>query len=134
MTAYGSEELAVETLREGGDDYLINKPIRTEDLLEAIKNLWASGRQSRFLADIAPKFVAAAILTTKNPIFLESIQVEEKKLNTGMIAETMKDYKKEIIHSTIGIRQGFFEGSIDGAKSIGEAFDEMAKWVDEYYS
>ena len=36
MTAYGSEELAVETLREGGDDYLINKPIRTEILLEAI--------------------------------------------------------------------------------------------------
>ncbi|NMC76619.1 MAG: response regulator, partial [Candidatus Methanofastidiosa archaeon] len=36
MTAYGSEELAVETLRQGGDDYLINKPIRTEDLLDAI--------------------------------------------------------------------------------------------------
>jgi CRISPR-associated protein Cst2 len=68
-----------------------------------------------------------------------------------MIAETIKDYEKEIVASTIGVRQGFFEGSVDGAKSIGvrqgffegsvdgaksigDAFDEMAKWVDEYYS
>jgi len=110
------------------------KAQRVKDLLNAIKNLWTSGRQSRFLADIAPKFVAAAMLKTKNPIFLESVQVEGRKLNTGMIAETIKDYKKEIVVSSIGIRQGFFEGSVDGAKSIGDAFDEMAKWVDEYYS
>jgi CRISPR-associated protein Cst2 len=110
------------------------KAQRVKDLLNSIKNLWASGRQSRFLADIAPKFVASAMLKTKNPIFLESIQVEGKKLNTGMIAETIKDYKKEIVASTFGVRQGFFEGSVDGAKSIGDAFDEMATWVDEYYS
>lgn len=110
------------------------KAQRVKDLLNAIKNLWASGRQSRFLADISPKFVAAAMLKTKNPIFLESVQVEGKKLNTGMIAETIKDYKKEIVTSSIGTRQGFFEGSVDGAKSIGDAFDEMTKWVDEYYS
>jgi CRISPR-associated protein Cst2 len=110
------------------------KAQRVKDLLTAIKNLWASGRQSRFLADIAPKFVAAAMLKTKNPIFLESVQVDEKKLNTGMISETIKDYRKEIVASTIGIRQGFFEGSVDSAISIGGAFDEMAKWVDEYYT
>lgn len=110
------------------------KAQRVKDLLNAIKNLWASGRQSRFLADIAPKFVAAAMLKTKNPIFLESVQVDGKKLNTGMIKETIKDYQSEIVASAIGIRQGFFEGTPDGAKSIGDAFDEMAKWVDEYYS
>lgn len=121
---------------DGFDKDLGNKEKakRVKDLLSAIKNLWASGRQSRFLADIAPKFVASAMLKTKNPIFLESIQVDGKKLNTGMIAETIKDYKTEIVVSTIGVRQGFFEGSVDGAKSIGDAFDEMAKWVDEYYS
>lgn len=110
------------------------KAQRVKDLLNATKNLWASGRQSRFLADIAPKFVAAAMLKTKNPIFLESIQVEGKKLNTGMIQETLKDYNKEIVASTIGMRQGFFEGTVEGTKSIGDAFDEMTKWVDEYYS
>ncbi len=50
MTAYGSEELAVETLREGGDDYLINKPIRTEDLLEAISKALEK-RKSKSLED-----------------------------------------------------------------------------------
>lgn len=121
---------------DGFDKELSNKEKaqRVKDLLNSIKNLWTSGRQSRFLADIAPKFVAAAMLKTKNPIFLESIQVEGKKLNTGMIAETIKDYRKEIVASAIGVRQAFFEGSVDGAKSIGDAFDEMAKWVDEYYS
>jgi CRISPR-associated protein Cst2 len=121
---------------DGFDKDLGNKEKakRVKDLLSSIKNLWSSGRQTRFLADISPKFVASAMLKTKNPIFLESIQVEGKKLNTGMIAETIRDYKKEIVASTIGVRQGFFEGSIDGAKSIGDAFDEMAKWVDEYYA
>ncbi len=121
---------------DGFDKDLNNKEkaLRVKDLLDAIKNLWASGRQSRFLADISPKFVASAMLKTKNPIFLESIQVEGKKLNTGMIKETLKDYNKEVVASIIGLRQGFFEGTIEGSKSIGEAFDEMSKWVDEYYS
>jgi CRISPR-associated protein Cst2 len=121
---------------DGFDKDLDNKEKaqRVKDLLNAIKNLWASGRQSRFLADIAPKFVAAAMLKTKNPIFLESIQVDGKKINTGMIKETLKDYNTEIVASAIGMRQGFFEGTIDGAKSIGDAFDEMATWVDTYYS
>ena len=50
MTAYGSEELAVETLREGGDDYLINKPIRTEELLDAI-NKALEKRKSKKIED-----------------------------------------------------------------------------------
>ena len=121
---------------DGFDKDLDNKEKaqRVKDLLNAIKNLWASGHQSRFLADIAPKFVAAAMLKTKNPIFLESIQVDGKKINTGMIKETLKDYNTEIVASAIGMRQGFFEGTIDGAKSIGDAFDEMTTWVDTYYS
>lgn len=121
---------------DGFDKDLDNKEKaqRVKDLLNATKNLWASGRQSRFLADIAPKFVAAAMLKTKNPIFLESIQVDGKKINTGMIKETLKDYNTEIVASAIGMRQGFFEGTIDGAKSIGDAFDEMTTWVDTYYS
>ena len=47
------------------------KAERVEALLDALQNLWSSGRQSRFLADLSPKFVAAAITTVKAPIFLE---------------------------------------------------------------
>ena len=109
------------------------KAARVKDLLTAIKNLWASGRQSRFLADISPKFVAAAMLKTKNPIFLESIQVKGNLLNTDMIKETLNDYSAETVASVIGMRNGVFVGEVDNSKSIGDAFDEMKNWIDEYY-
>lgn len=108
---------------------------RTKGLLSALKNLWTSGRQSRFLADISPKFVAAAMMTTKNPIFLESVRVDDNAaINTAMIQETLADYEHEIAASVIGVRTGAFGGEIAGAVTIGKAFDAMAEWVDEYYS
>jgi CRISPR-associated protein Cst2 len=111
----------------------IEKASRVKDLLRAIKNLWASGRQTRFLADIAPKFIVAAMLNAKNPIFLESVKLEDKEINFSIIEETLKDYKPEIVSSVIGIRKGFFDNEIAYAKPLGEAFDEMEKWIDEYY-
>jgi len=110
------------------------KAARVKDLLTAIKNLWASGRQTRFLADISPKFVAAAMLKTKNPIFLESIQVKGNVLNVEMIKETLSDYSAETVASVIGMRNGVFVGEVDNSKSIGYAFDEMKNWIDEYYN
>lgn len=110
------------------------KAARVKNLLSAIKNLWASGRQTRFLADISPKFVAAAMLKTKNPIFLESVQVKGNVLNTEMIKETLSDYSAETVASVIGMRNGVFLGEVDNSKSIGDAFDEMKNWIDEYYN
>lgn len=111
----------------------LEKAARVKDLLKAIKNLWASGRQTRFLADIAPKFVVAVMLSTKNPIFLESVKLEGNGINLPIIEETLKDYNPEIISSVIGMRKGFFVNDIANAKPLGEAFEEMAKWIDEYY-
>lgn len=120
---------------EDGKDFIKSdeKAKRVKSLLDAVKNLWTSGRQSRFLADISPKFVAAALLKVKNPIFLESVQVQEKALNTGMIEETIKDYKGEIIAHAFGVRQGFFSSVPDGALSIGDAFTKISSWVEEKY-
>lgn len=107
---------------------------RVKGLLAALKNLWASGRQSRFLADISPKFVAAAMLKTKNPIFLESVRVDgDSTINAAMIQETLDDYSQEIAASVIGIRTGTFNDEIGGAVTIGDAFATMTAWVDEHY-
>jgi CRISPR-associated protein Cst2 len=132
--------ILIELDRLGSGDGFNNKNIdnkekaaRVKDLLAAIKNLWASGRQSRFLADISPKFVAAAMLKTKNPIFLESVQVKGNVLNTEMITETLSDYSAETIASVIGMRKGVFSGEVDKSMSIGDAFVEMNNWIDEYY-
>ncbi len=118
---------------KGKEIYNKEKAARVKNLLISIKNLWASGRQTRFLADISPKFVAAAMLKTKNPIFLESIQVKGNVLNTEMIKETLSDYSAETVASVIGMRKGVFSGEIDNSMSIGDAFDEMKRWIDEYY-
>lgn len=107
---------------------------RVKDLLRSLKNLWSSGRQTRFLADISPKFVAAAMTTTKNPIFLESVRCSGTAIDAALLAETLKDYEEEIVASVIGMRSGLFEGEVPGARSIGDAFDEMTAWVDSYYA
>lgn len=131
--------ILVELDRVGSGDGIdkvvtpVEKVARVKDLMAAVKNLWTSGRQSRFLADISPKFIAAALLNVKNPIFLESVQVENKALNVGMLEETVKDYKREIIASAFGVRQGFFSAVPEGAMTIGETFEQISSWIDKHY-
>jgi hypothetical protein len=50
-----------------------------------------------------------------------------------MIKETLEDYSKETLATVFGARTGFFSGSPEGTVSIGEAFDVMARWVDQHY-
>lgn len=120
---------------EGFEKELPNdeKASRLKDLLTSFKNLWTSGRQTRFLADISPKFLAACMLTTKNPIFLESIIPINGGVNIKLIKETVEDYKNEIKGCVFGARKGLFSNLPDGTVSIGEVFDTIAGWIDEYY-
>jgi len=39
ITAYGSERVAVETMRKGGEDYIINKPLRKKEVLEVVDRI-----------------------------------------------------------------------------------------------
>lgn len=109
------------------------KTARLKDFLNAFKNLWTSGRQTRFLADISPKFIAAAMLTTKNPIFLESVVPMNGGINVELLNETVSDFNNEIKAKVLGARKGLFSNLPDGTVSIGDAFDIMANWIDEYY-
>jgi CRISPR-associated protein Cst2 len=109
------------------------KTARVKDFLTAFKNLWTSGRQTRFLADISPKFVVAAMLTVKNPIFLESVAVANGSLDVELLKETIEDYKNETIGVVIGARKGLFSDLPDETVSIGDAFDKMANWIDQHY-
>lgn len=120
---------------EGFEKDLLNteKAARVKDFLTAFKNLWTSGRQTRFLADISPKFVAGAMLTAKNPIFLESVITVNGGINSELISETIQDYKDEIQALVIGARKGLFSNLPNETVSIGDAFNCMMNWVDEYY-
>lgn len=112
------------------------KATRVKDFLTAFKNLWTSGRQTRFLADISPKFVVAAMLTVKNPIFLESVVVAKDGLNVNveLLMEAINDYKSETTALLIGARKGLFSNLPAETVSIGNAFDTMANWITEHYN
>ncbi len=110
------------------------KAARLKDFLTAFKNLWTSGRQTRFLADISPKFVAAAMLKVKNPIFLESVIPLKRGVDTELLDETVQDFNPEIIESLFGARKGLFvENLPEKTVSIGEAFEKMKNWIERHY-
>jgi len=106
---------------------------RVNSLLDAFKNLWSSGRQTRFLADISPKFIAAAMLTTKNPIFLESVLPTNEGVNVDLLKEVLEDFNDEIKASVFGARKNLFSVLPEGTFTIGEAFNRMKIWVNDYY-
>ncbi|MFQ5561400.1 MAG: type I-B CRISPR-associated protein Cas7/Cst2/DevR [Nitrospinota bacterium] len=109
------------------------KAARIKDFLSAFKNLWTSGRQTRFLADISPKFIAAAMLTAKNPIFLESVVPLNGGVDTELLDETLQDFNVEIKESLFGARKRLFSNLPEGTVSIGDAFDTMMNWVEQHY-
>ena len=113
------------------------KATRVNALLAALQHLWSSGRQSRFLADISPKFVAAAVLTAKVPIFLESVLPtspgRDVTIHWQAIAEALEDAKKITVDHCIGARSGSFTQVPEGTRAVGEAFDTIREWIRDYY-
>jgi len=109
------------------------KTKRVKALVDAVQNLWGIGRQSRFLADISPKFICAALMKVKNPIYMECIKVKDDAVDEDLIRATESDFTRQIFHSVWGERKGFFSNDMDSAKPLGDAFDEIRGWIDEAY-
>ncbi len=110
------------------------KKRRVSMLLDAIQNLWGVGRQSRFLADISPKFVCAALMVVKNPIFLECVKVDEQGLvEISLIESTKNDFAAVIKNYVLGERKGFFPQDSSQALPMGKAFTEMKSWLEDVY-
>lgn len=112
------------------------KKERVKLFVQALKNLWSSGRQTRFLSDISPKFIAAAILKTKNPVYLESVRIlPQNEIQIEMLKEVENDFAEEIIASIYGVRSGIFSNVPQSSEftSIGDAFSEINNWIDSHY-
>lgn len=105
------------------------KADRVLAFLDAFQNLWSSGRQSRFLADISPKFIAAAYLSSKNPIFLESI---DHTIDIAALKSVVSDYSS-YIHDHVFASQSSVFPVEEGVKSLGEGFAAIKSWVNAYY-
>ena len=126
--------------KSAGDKYELSlsneeKAERTLALITAIQNLWTVGRQSRFLSDVSPKFVCAALMTVKNPIFMESVRInEDDEINVELIKNTIEDFENQVIHSVIGERKGFFRNDTEEFATLGECFNTIRTWIEETYN
>jgi len=110
------------------------KAKRVLAILDAIQNLWSVGRQSRFLSDISPKLVCAALMKVKNPIFMESIRIDDNDyINKELIINTLKDFENQIVDWVIGERKGFFGRDTEEFESLGKSFELIRNWIKDTY-
>lgn len=106
---------------------------RVESLINALQNLWSSGRQSRFLSDISPKFVATAYMKVKNPIFLEAVNItNDGKINITELNTVISDYSDYIEESCFAEQKAVFNSG-DDVLNLKEGFENIKKWVRNYY-
>ena len=109
------------------------KAKRVMAFIDAFRSLWSQGRQTRFLADISPKFIAAAIMKSKNPIFLEAVdlnkdgEIEIQKLNS-----VASDYGKFIDSHVFAVQEAVFQKP-EGCVSLKVGFEAIEKWVNQFY-
>jgi CRISPR-associated protein Cst2 len=109
------------------------KAERVIAVLAALQHLWSSGRQTRFLADISPKFVAGVLTTAKVPIFLESVQCNAGGLDATGLREALTDAASITVAYCFGARNGLFKGLPEGCGTVGQAFERMQGWVKNHY-
>src|SRR4051812_19000642 len=106
------EGVSSDKPREGWELEVAEKAARVNTLLRALQHLWSSGRQSRFLADISPKFVAAAATTAKVPLFLESVRRDGSRdgeaIDVKALDEALADAGEILVTHCFGARAGFF--------------------------
>ncbi len=109
------------------------KANRVLAFIDALQMLWSSGRQSRFLADISPKFIAAGLMKSKNPIFLEAVDLDEKgEVDLAKLKTVTSDYSRFIKQSVFAVQEAVFSKQ-EGMISLKGGFQLIHNWVNEYY-
>jgi CRISPR-associated protein Cst2 len=115
------------------------KATRVKAFLDAFRTLWNPYRQTRYLADISPKFIAAGLMNVKSPIFLESVRTDENGIiNTQILDSVKNDYEKFISKHLFAAQKTIFpelfkEEESVAIKNLGEGFTEIENWINEYY-
>lgn len=109
------------------------KASRVISFLNAFQTMWSQGRQTRFLADISPKFIAAGLMKSKNPIFLEAVDLTvDGKVDINKLQSVVSDYGKFIENHLFAVQEAVFQKET-GMVSLKEGFDTLESWVKSYY-
>ncbi|MGB9498226.1 MAG: type I-B CRISPR-associated protein Cas7/Cst2/DevR [Dissulfuribacterales bacterium] len=115
-----------------------NRKDRMKKFLNAFRTLWSSGRQTRFLSDVSPKFIAAAAMQVKNPIFLEAVNCDANgSIMLDELNGVVSDYEPFIHKSVIAGQKAVFKFSStnneNNIPTLKEGFSEIESWIKEYY-
>ncbi len=102
---------------------------RISAFIDSFQNLWSSGRQTRFLSDVSPKFIAAAIMYSKNPIFAEAVNYP---INMNLINTVKHDYNLFIKDSVFAVQKSVF-GGFEGSENLADGFMKIKGWIKELY-
>ena len=116
-------------------EYITNeeKQKRVLAFVDAFRTLWSTGRQSRFLADISPKFIAAAYMSVKNPVFLESVNIDKSgKVNSDILSTVVDDYQKFISDHVFAGQKASLNLD-ESVLSLEEGFNKIESWVKDYF-
>lgn len=109
------------------------KANRVIAFLMALQTMWSQGRQTRFLSDISPKFLAAALMSSKNPIFLESVNLSEEGLiEMEKLMSVVSDYEKFIVDHVFAVQESVFDKR-EEMVSLKEGFSKLEQWVKSYF-
>lgn len=116
------------------EDLSVDEKIkRVEGLVDAFQNLWSSGRQSRYLADISPKFIAAAYMKTKNPVFMEAVCItKDNIIDAELLDSVRKDYG-EFFEDCVFAEQKAVINSGEKVTDLKDGFDKIKQWINNYY-
>jgi CRISPR-associated protein Cst2 len=133
--------ILIELDRVGAGQGFEKAPLSKEEkskrvlaFIDAFRTLWSSGRQSRFLADISPKFVAAALMKAKNPIFLESVSLDANgTVNVAALSSVISDYSKFVESHVFAAQNSIFPNNTEEVKSLADGFTDIENWVKKYY-
>lgn len=97
---------------------------RVNDTIQALKVINGGAMQTNNLADVTPKFIILASMTTGNHPFShiatsEGMKIERAYLNIEALKEVLKDYKSQFHGPVfIGLRTGFLDDLREQLKSF----------------
>ena len=129
----GSEK---EGFEQGVEVTNAEKARRVLKFLECFRMLWSPGRQTRFLSDISPKFMAVALMNSKNPIFLEAVDVDKSQHNLVKMQQlqtVLADYQPYIQEHLFAVQESIFQKQ-EGMISLSEGFVKIEGWVKSYFN
>lgn len=104
---------------------------RITDTIKALKTISGGAMQTNNMADVTPKFVILATMTTGNHPFShiaigEGLKQDKARLSIEALKEVLSDYKEQFVGTIfIGRRSGFMDelaSEIIGLESLGEGY------------